>query len=158
MTDLQTDWVIWYHSITDNNWNKNSYKKVYTIQNLYDYQYLFEVFQQDHYQNGMFFCMKEGIFPNWEDPDNRPGGCLSFKVTSVKILQEWSDLLLKCITNNILNEKNDEINGISISPKKEFNIIKIWFKDYQFDYQKYFIEEKESLLSLKNSIFKKHDI
>ena len=66
--------------------------------------------------------------------------------------------MLKCITNNILNEKNDEINGISISPKKEFNIIKIWFKDYQFDYQKHFIEEKESLLSLKNSIFKKHDI
>ena len=78
-------------------------------------QYLSEVFQQDHYQNGMFFCMKEGIFPNWEDPDNRPGGCLSFKVTSIKIIQEWSDLLLKCITDNILNQKNDEINGISIS-------------------------------------------
>ena len=57
--------------------------KIHEINNLYDYQYIHDIFKQDHYQNGMFFCMKEGIFPNWEDPDNRSGGCLSFKVTSI---------------------------------------------------------------------------
>ena len=158
MTDLQTDWVIWYHSITDNNWNKNSYKKVYTIQNLYDYQYLFEVFQQDHYQNGMFFCMKEDIFPNWEDPDNRNGGCLSFKVPSIKIIDEWNELLLKCINETILTDNNDEINGISISPKKEFNIIKIWFKNSDFKYEKVFPLKEDSSIKLDNSLYKKHEV
>ena len=133
MEEIEIPWVMWYHSINDNNWDKNSYQKIHEIKNLYDYQYIHDIFKQDHYQNGMFFCMKKGIFPNWEDPDNRSGGCLSFKVTSVKILEEWNDLLLKCISNNILDIKNDIINGISISPKKEFNIIKVWIKTNDFD-------------------------
>ena len=51
--------------------------------------------------------LKDGIFPNWEDPDNRSGGCLSFKVTSIKVMNEWENLLLRCITDNILNESCD---------------------------------------------------
>ena len=128
MEEIEIPWIMWYHSINDNNWDKNSYKEIHEINNLYDYQYLKETFKQDHYQNGMFFCMKKDIFPNWEDPDNRLGGSLSFKVKSISVLQEWSDLLLNCITELILSENNDEINGISISPKKEFNIIKIWLR------------------------------
>ena len=128
MNVLKNNWDIWYHSIKENNWTKDSYKKISSIKTLCDYNYIKNTFQQDHYQNGMFFCMKENIFPNWEDPDNRNGGCLSFKVPSIKIIDEWNNLLLECINELILSDNNDEINGISISPKKEFNIIKIWFK------------------------------
>ncbi len=94
MNQLNNKWVIWYHSINDNKWDKNSYQKIFEIKDLCDYQYIKESFKQDHYQNGMFFCMKDGIFPNWEDPDNRSGGCLSFKVTSIKVMDEWIELLL----------------------------------------------------------------
>ena len=154
----QDKWDIWFHSITDNNWGKTSYKKLMTVNNLFDYKYLEENFQQDHYQNGMFFYMKDGIFPNWEDPDNRLGGCLSFKIQSTKIVEEWNKLLLKCITGKILSEGHeDEINGISISPKKEFNIIKIWFKDAKFNYQQHFQEEQDSSVTLQNSLYKKHE-
>ena len=116
MNQIKEEWILWYHSINDNQWGKGSYQKIHEINNLYDYQYIHDIFKQDHYQNGMFFCMKEGIFPNWEDPDNRSGGCLSFKVTSIKVIDEWNTLLLKCITNQILNEHNEEINGIIIIP------------------------------------------
>ena len=153
---LKEQWVLWFHSITDNNWKKNSYQQIHTINDLYDYKYIFDTCQQDHYQNGMFFCMKKDIFPNWEDPDNRNGGCLSFKVTSKEIINEWNELLLRCITNNLLSEEHNEINGISISPKKEFNIIKIWFKNDSFDYSKFFIEYGDNIL-LKNSLYKKHE-
>ena len=104
----------------------------------------------------MFFCMKKDIFPNWEDPDNRSGGCLSFKVSSTKIIEEWNQLLLKCISENILDGQPEEINGISISPKKEFNIIKIWFRNSSFDYSSNFKEEENSL-NLNNSLYKKHE-
>ena len=106
----------------------------------------------------MFFCMKNDIFPNWEDPDNRNGGCLSFKIQSIKIIEEWNDLLLKCITNNIFLTEDfyEEVNGISISPKKEFNIIKIWFKNSKFDYESVFKHYENSLIDLKNSLYKKH--
>ena len=85
MNQIKEEWILWYHSINDNNWDKNSYQKIHEIKNLYDYQYIHDIFKQDHYQNGMFFCMKKGIFPNWEDPDNRSGGCLSFKVDNRNI-------------------------------------------------------------------------
>ena len=52
----------------------------------------------------------------------------------------------------------DEVNGISISPKKEFNIVKIWFKNDDFEYKKYFQSENDSLISLENSLYKKHEI
>ena len=158
MEGINDKWDIWYHSITDNNWSKDSYKKIFTIENLLDYKYITDTYQQNHYQNGMFFCMKEDIFPNWEDPDNRNGGCLSFKIPSVKIIEEWNYLLLKCIKELILKDNNDEINGISISPKKEFNIIKIWFKNHGFKYEDIFNLESDSHITLDKSLYKKHDI
>jgi hypothetical protein len=159
MEEFKENWDLWYHSINDNNWTKSSYQKIHQIKSLLDYQYVIETFQQDHYQNGMFFCMKEDIFPNWEDPDNRNGGCLSFKIPSTKISSGWEELMLKCMSDNILTPGNsDEINGISISPKKEFNIIKIWFKNSTFEYQKHFSEEEGTLINLQNTLYKKHEI
>ena len=105
--NLKDKWILWYHSITDNSWTKSSYKELSKVENFFDYQHIKEIFKQDHYQNGMFFYMKENIFPNWEDPDNRSGGCISFKVPSRDIIEEWNDLLLRCISNNILNENNN---------------------------------------------------
>ncbi len=153
----KTIWDLWFHSITNNEWGKSSYKKISNINSFFDYQYFKDIFKQDHYQNGMFFCMKDNIFPNWEDPDNREGGCLSFKVPSRDIINEWSNLLLRCINESILTKDNDEINGISISPKKEFNIIKIWFKNDSFDYKKYFQEFGEYFL-ISKSLYKKHEV
>jgi hypothetical protein len=160
MDDFNDNWDVWYHSINDNTWTKSSYQKIHQIKNLFDYRYVMDTFEQDHYQNGMFFCMKEDIFPNWEDPDNRNGGCLSFKIPSTDIIGGWGELLLKCFTETILSstEYSDEINGISISPKKEFNIIKIWFKNATFEYKKHFHEESESLINLQNSLYKKHEL
>ena len=102
--------------------------------------------------------MKGNIAPLWEDPENRDGGCLSFKASSINIMNDWNDILFKCINESILLDKNDSINGISISPKKEFNIIKIWFKDNNYEkiYKPLFREFNKSFV-LSNSIYKKHE-
>ena len=75
--------------------------------------------------------MRDGILPMWEDPENRLGCCISFKVPLKDIKSEWDKLLLKIISEDIHINIDDfnKLNGISISPKKEFNIIKMWFKD-----------------------------
>ena len=106
----------------------------------------------------MFFCMKKNIFPNWEDPLNRQGGCLSFKVPAKDIMKEWNQILLYCINNNILTEKNNEVNGISISPKKEFNIIKIWFRLNKSDeYKQNFLVNRDNF-QIEKSIFRAHTV
>lgn len=68
--------------------------------------------------------------PRWEDENNKNGGCFSFKINKTEMLDKLFE-----ITSLILGEtlgKTDEIsmniNGISISPKKNYHIIRIWIK------------------------------
>ena len=72
----------------------------------------------------MFFCMKDGISPIWEDIANIDGGCISIKLQLNEAFILWNLLFTYFASNNI----DENINGISISPKKNFNIIKIWMK------------------------------
>jgi hypothetical protein len=111
--------------------------------------------------------MRENIFPNWEDPDNREGGCWSYKVPCKNIKKIWDSLIEKCIIEAILDkseEKSDdeniefnmnEINGISISPKKEFNIIKLWNKN-SGEVMNFKLEGTHKLLEDESYIYKKH--
>ena len=120
--NFSTEWVLWFHSIKDNQWNKSSYKRLYSIKSYLDYQLIIETFQQNHYQNGMFFIMKSDIFPNWEDPTNRMGGCLSFKIKSVNVINEW---------NKIFTMDEFEINlKLSESPTdNQIKKLRSYFKD-----------------------------
>lgn len=154
--NINNEWDLWFHSINDTKWTKPSYTKIYTIKNYLDIKVIENIFKQNHYQNGMFFIMKSGIFPNWEDPDNRLGGCLSFKVSSTNVIDCWNHILFNCISEKIMNKSNDKINGLSISPKKEFNIVKVWFSDKSVNYKEDFIEYSE--LNINNSIYKQHTI
>jgi hypothetical protein len=103
--------------------------------------------------------MRDCIFPTWEDPENRLGGCLSFKVLSKDILDSWNKLFLYLISENITSEENlyEEINGISIAPKKEFNIIKIWLKNDNSKY-KTLIKNIIPYFNLNDSLYKKHEL
>ena len=72
-----------------------AYKKMLDINNFLIINFIVNNFKQNHYQNGMFFCIKDDIFPTWEDPNNRLGGCLSFKVYSKNILFALEYITLK---------------------------------------------------------------
>ena len=152
---LKNKWVLWYHSLKNKSWDNNSYVKVIEMRSLLDYKLLEDIMRINHLQNGMFFLMKNDIFPTWEDPKNRMGGCISFKYDN-NILNEWLKILLLCITEN-LSEYNKEINGLSISPKKEFNILKIWIKDDSKDY-KTLIKQYEPFIILNKCMYKKHEL
>ena len=156
---INSKWALWYHSITDNKWTKESYKKIMNINNILDYHFLKTNFEQQHLQNGMFFIMREDISPTWEDPDNRLGGCISFKVFSKDIVEAWNKLFLKLISEDITTETDcwEEINGISISPKKEFNIIKIWLRNDTKTF-KTLVKEINPYFKLDDSLYKKHEL
>ena len=154
---LNSAWDLWYHSIEDNNWTNGSYKFLYKIKNLYDIKFLTDTIKGNHLQNSMFFIMREDIFPTWEDPDNREGCSISFKVPASKLKEEWDLLLKRVLTEDILKDKNkyEELNGISISPKREFNIIKLWLRNNEENYTE-FIKEYPIYLVKDKSIHKKH--
>ncbi|MDA7663716.1 eukaryotic translation initiation factor EIF4E family protein [bacterium] len=127
---LQKKWILWNHKLNDKSWSNDSYKNIFEYKNLYDLRIYFDNLDILQLQNSMYFIMRDGIFPTWEDKNNKNGCCASFKVLSNDILETWKLLLQNILCENIHKniQKYDNINGLSISPKKEFNIIKIWFK------------------------------
>ena len=103
---LNTQWCLWYHSIEDTTWNKKSYKYLCDINDLYDLNMVNSIIKSHHLQNRMFFLMREGIFPTWEDPDNRNGSCLSFKISGYQLLTNWTFIVERVLTEDILKDKD----------------------------------------------------
>ena len=156
---LNTNWCLWYHSINDANWKNNSYKNLYTIKNIYDLKAINDSIQKIHLQNGMFFIMREDIFPTWEDPDNREGCCISFKIPGSILKEQWIIIMNRVLTEDILKDggKEDYINGISIAPKKEFNIVKLWLRNIDENYTK-ILKEYEPNFTKDKALIKKHEL
>ena len=156
---LNTNWCLWYHSINDTNWNKNSYQNLYTIKNLYDLKSLNDSIEKIHLQNGMFFLMRENIFPTWEDPDNREGCCISFKISGGILKEQWDFIMNNILIEDILKDKSNSeyLNGISISPKKEFNIVKLWLRKNDENYTDH-LKEYEPCFTKDKSLIKKHEL
>ena len=156
---LNTNWCLWYHSINNNEWNKSSYKNLLTLSNIYDLKLMNDTIDKIHLQNGMFFIMREDIFPTWEDPDNREGCCVSFKISSNILKDQWDYIVERILTEDILKDhtKEDLINGISIAPKKEFNIVKIWLRNHDQNYTE-FLKEYEPNFTKEKALIKKHEL
>ena len=75
------------------------------------------------------------IYPQWEDVNNKDGGYWSFKIDKATAQDVWFKLcsftIGECICSSAMESL--QVNGISISPKKNFCIIKIWNNDYNKD-------------------------
>jgi hypothetical protein len=162
---LNSTWVIWYHNPSDNSWETSSYKKLYEISSLDD----FFTFQNTWKNNlpklslSMMFMMKkmdnyEFIYPMWEDKNNQPGGCWSFKVPSTNIDNVWLQLCFHIITENTGNrqEVNNSVNGISFSPKKGFCIVKIWNSTTDIQDVNELNRDINTFMDLSTCIYKSH--
>lgn len=126
--NLYDKWVLWAHLPHDTDWSLNSYKKIMTIATVEDIITLSRGIPEKMVKNCMLFIMREGIAPTWEDKLNRNGGCFSFKVTNKNVHNVWKNtgymLVGETLSNNYKLLKT--INGITISPKRSFCIIKVW--------------------------------
>jgi len=157
--DLETPWILWNHGIHDKSWTNDSYKNIYTINNLYDFKSYQNIVKIEHLQNSMFFIMREDIFPTWEDPDNRQGCCISFKIPNNVLKEQFDFILNNILSEDILIDKNnkDYLNGFSIIPKKEFNIVKLWLRNHDENYEKH-LNIYESHFLKEKALIKKHEL
>lgn len=132
-TFLNDLWNIYFHDPYDANWNTPSYHLIGSVCSVEDF-WKHHAFMKSQVHKGMFFVMRDGIFPSWDSPGNINGGCLSIKVLKEHMSEFWEDLMIKMLGETLIKESHREnfialVNGISTSPKKHFCIIKIWLKD-----------------------------
>jgi len=130
---LNDIWSLYFHDPYDINWDISSYKNIGTISSVEEFIYYFKSFKE-FFKNGMFFIMREHIIPRWEDENNKNGGCFSYKIPASDLDDKWfnicSSILGESLGQNDIISNN--INGISISPKKFSYIIRIWIKDNKY--------------------------
>lgn len=120
---------VWFHDANDNNFELDTFEHITSITTISDYIILNDVLKNNYKMllNGMFFVMKNNINPLWTDDYNKNGGCISWKIDKHNSLEYWCNFFLLFITDNLPQELNDyNITGISINPKKNCNIFKLW--------------------------------
>ena len=76
--------------------------------------------------------MRGNIMPTWEDKHNQKGGCWSFKVSHEHFFSVWKHLSILLIGESISTVPL-LLNGISVSPKRGFCIIKLWNHNSKYD-------------------------
>ena len=125
-TSLNQDWIFWYHSCQCEDWGIDSYKEIYTFNTVEDFWALFNKLNHAILHSGVFFLTKANIKPTWEDPVHLAGGCWSYKVIIKETVAIWQELCIHLIAESLSMNSKSQIGCLSISPKRNFYIIKIW--------------------------------
>tara|TARA_B110000208_G_scaffold173165_1_gene216761 strand:- start:1049 stop:1690 length:642 start_codon:yes stop_codon:yes gene_type:complete len=162
---LNTNWVVWFHNPVDKSWSRDSYKHILELQYVEDLLILNN--NWDNYlpklTDAMYFIMRKIngkiIYPQWEDVNNKYGGYWSFKVDNANVNDIWNKLSKYLIGENICASRYDPlmINGISISPKKTFCIIKIWNNNSKYNQTGILLEELGKFLDIANVKYASHN-
>lgn len=155
---LKNKWNLWAHLPQDPDWSVKSYKKVYQFKNLEETIAITESLPEGLIQNCMLFVMKDGITPMWEDVKNRNGGCFSYKVSNKNVYDTWRDLTYVLVGETMSSNPSfvKNVTGITISPKKNFCIVKIWLTNCDFQNPTIVTQELKQLVP-QGCLFKKHN-
>ena len=153
---LSHQWTLWAHLPHDTNWAASSYKKIYDFETAEEAIAIFETLPPKLVMNCMLFLMRKGIVPMWEDAKNRNGGCFSYKVANKEVNQAWKQLSYVTVGETISTNLTvlPHVNGITISPKKNFCIVKIWMANCNFQ-NAGVVRELEGITA-HGCLFKKH--
>jgi hypothetical protein len=124
-------WTLYFHSPEEIKWTLNTFISLGSMKTWHDFWNIIETLKAESLSDGMFFMMRDPSPPLWESHHHIRGGCYSFRCQK----KDASDIYLNYIIASMIGiltvNPENRINGISISPKRGFNIIKIWNTDAQ---------------------------
>ena len=150
-------WDLYYHLPHDKSWDLASYKVIMNcIDTAEKTVAINESLSENVVKFSMLFAMRSGITPQWEDPKNRTGGCFSFKVINKQVFEVWKALFYAmCGETLCINKQHSKlVNGITISPKRNFCIVKIWLENCSLQDPNIVIDIPN--LQKQGCLFKKH--
>ena len=125
---LHSKWTLYYHNPNSNDWSNASYRRILQFHSVEAFCAYYKEMEFEECAQGMFFLMRGDIMPTWEDAHNKNGGCWSFKVSLEHFFYVWKHLSA-LLVGETLSSKPLLLNGISVSPKRGFCIVKLWNHD-----------------------------
>ena len=134
---LSNKFVFWYHIIDNSSSEdyKAQIKKLAEFDTLDDFWAIFQYLKKpdDYKQPVEMQLFKEGIKPMWEDENNKNGGKIALKLRKEYTNLVWEELVFAFIGGYLAKEIKDEINGLVINCKKDFNTLQIWTKSFNVE-------------------------
>jgi hypothetical protein len=124
--ELSQKWILWYHDPNNSDYSLESYIRISEITTVEDFWTIVEAISSEAWNSGMFFLMRDGYRPLWDAPENDKGGAWSKKVDASETFNVFVDCMVHSIAGKFLTKNNDTVVGITLSPKGNFHIIKIW--------------------------------
>lgn len=121
-------WTLYFHSPAEKRWSIDTFKNIGTVTTWGEYLSLINTFDDSKWGQGMFFWMKSTVPPLWENFQNIKGGSYSLCVGANDSIDIFHRYTIGCMIG-MITHKEDSIQGITISPKKGFHVIKLWNKD-----------------------------
>jgi Eukaryotic initiation factor 4E len=134
------EWTLYFHSPREKKWSIETYTEIGTVATWREMFALLNALGDTKLKGGMYFWMRKGIPPLWENYQNIRGGSYSLRGgidNGVDIFVTYSVGAMMGIATN----KDDKVMGINISPKLVgggnrdtdqtigFYTIKIWNQD-----------------------------
>lgn len=148
--DLCSSWTLFFHDPDDRNWGVESYCRVCTVYTANEYWGVQHRLDENNaIGKGMWFLMRDDVFPCWDDQSNINGGCLSYMVSKNDVARTWQEFCELLLTERLRADGGDDaehINGISVSPKNDFCILKVWMRTQELTAQ-------ESLRPRRSAMF-----
>jgi hypothetical protein len=118
-------WTLYFHSPDETKWTLNTFISLGVMKTWRDFWTVMDGLQIEHLSNGMFFMMRDPSPPLWESHHHIRGGCYSFRCQSTDAPDIYVNHIIAVMLDHLTDPAN-QINGLSISPKRGFNIIKAW--------------------------------
>ncbi len=125
-------WSLWYHSPKENKWTPSTYKQVALINTWTDFWTIIDSIGDDTFLNGFFFFMKGNAPPLWENKVNIRGGSYSMRVGRKEAFSTFINYTIGAMVGKASHTPENKINGITVSPKRGFNVINIWNEDFNY--------------------------
>ena len=111
---------------------ENQVKKIGEFDTIEDFWAIFQHLRKpDSCKPGIEFQMfKNPVKPMWEDENNKNGGRISIKLRKDYTTIIWEEMIFALIGEVLPKEIKEEINGIVVTSRKEYNTLQIWIKSF----------------------------
>ncbi len=119
-------WTVYFHEPEDNSWTAESYKKLAVVKSWESLGSVLKEIGPHKATNGLLRVMKGDFSPLWENKANIRGGSYCLKIGRKNAIEVFNRYLAAAALGTCATTAENEIVGVTISPKKGTCIIKIW--------------------------------
>jgi hypothetical protein len=124
-------WTLYFHSPEETKWTLNTFINLGSMKTWQQFWTVMDTLKTDSFSDGMFFLMRDPSPPLWESHHHIRGGCYSFRCQKKDAAEIYLNYSIASMLGGLSADPANLMNGISISPKRGFNIVKVWNTDAQ---------------------------